>query len=71
MAADIPQSEIDYQLSHADEYNASGLPAFVIACMVISTVAVGLRLFGRMKMKVPLKADDYTLVAALVGLHSD
>ena len=68
MAAEVPQSVIDYQLARKDEFSASGLIPFLIAGISICAVAVALRLWARRTAKLDLKADDWTLLVALVGL---
>lgn len=65
--ATIPQSEIDFQLSHKDAYNAQGLNGFLIFGTCFSTLMVGLRLWARRGvLKIGWHADDYTIIAAQV-----
>ena len=66
---DIPQEEIDYQLSHADEYDGEGLTTFLIVGLCVVWVAVALRFYARTKFKIALKSDDWTLLVALVHFH--
>ena len=64
MATKIPPGQKEYQLSHFDEYSATGLTAYTISGMVITTIAVFLRFWSRKFAKVQLKSDDWTLLIA-------
>lgn len=62
----IPQNEIDYQKSHPNETSTGGLAELLIVGFVICETAALLRIWTRRLQKVPLQADDYTLLAAAV-----
>ena len=62
----VPPEEIAYQKANASDFNADGLSAFCISGVIIVTAAVMLRIWSRKLQKIPLQADDYTLVVSLV-----
>ncbi|KAL8925333.1 MAG: hypothetical protein Q9208_003623 [Pyrenodesmia sp. 3 TL-2023] len=64
--AEASEQEIAYQKAHASDFNAGGLSAFCIAGEIIVVVAVMLRVYSRKLTQIALKADDYTLIVALV-----
>ena len=66
LAMDPPQEEIDRQMALKHEYSLGNITAFIIAGLVIVTVAVLLRLWARRLSKIPWRSDDYTLMIALV-----
>ena len=65
MAA-VPPQEIAYQKAHASDFNAGGLSAFCIAGEIIVFAAVILRVYSRKIARIPLQADDFTLIVAMV-----
>lgn len=68
--AEIPQSEIDYQLAHKNEFNGDGLNAFMIVGICVCTILVGLRLWSRKSIQnMGWHADNYTIVVALVSAN--
>ena len=60
----FPPEVINYQLAHPDEYCAGPLLALGVAGICIVFVAVALRFWGRRLQKIPLLADDWTLLGA-------
>lgn len=66
MASKIPPAELAYQTAHIDEDRGPGLLAFLIVALVISAVSVALRFWSRFIAHARWRADDYTLLAALV-----
>ncbi|KAL8937911.1 MAG: hypothetical protein Q9211_003451 [Gyalolechia sp. 1 TL-2023] len=62
----VPQQEIAYQKAHASDFNAAGLSAFCIAGEIVVVVAVLLRVYSRKIARIPLQADDFTLIVAMV-----
>ena len=65
----IPQADIDYQKSHPNETSTGGLADLLIVGFVVCQTGVLLRMWTRRLQKVPLQADDYTLIAAAVSLE--
>lgn len=73
MAADLTpeqQRKLAYQKAHPGEFSCPGLNAFTITFMVIITAAVCSRFWSRKLARIPLKADDYLLLVALVIPYS-
>ena len=64
--AQIPPEVKAYQLARPNEYSSHGLKAFLIAGMAICTVSVGLRFYARRTARLGYRADDWTLLVALV-----
>ena len=60
----FPPEVIDYQLAHPNDYCAGPLLATCIAGICIVFPAVALRFWGRRLQKIPLLADDWTLLGA-------
>ena len=63
----IPQAEVDYQKSHPNETSTGGLADLLIVGFVVCETGVLLRVWTRKLQKVPLQADDYTLLVAAVS----
>lgn len=61
-------AEVQYQLSHRDETRGPAIMAAVGAFSALATISVLLRIWARQRSKSGLKADDYTIFAALVGI---
>ena len=59
-------SEIQYQLNHINDDKSVQMLSSQICGMVIAFVAVALRLVSRRVGRVPILADDYMVVVALV-----
>ena len=66
-AAEIPQSVIDYQLSHASDTRAPGLYAFYIIMLTASIVVVVAR-FASRRVGPGLGPDDWCIGLALIFL---
>ena len=67
----IPVEEIDYPLSHPNEYDGEGLTTFLIVGLCIVWGAVALRFHARRMFEVPLRSDDWTLAVGLVSIPPD
>jgi hypothetical protein len=52
--------------SSDDHSRVPDILASEIICIVAATIAVVLRIFSRITRRVPLGADDYTIILALV-----
>ena len=59
--------EIQYQLSHINDNKSGQMLSSQICGMVIASIAVALRLVSRRVGRVPILADDFVLVVALVS----
>lgn len=62
----LSQSDVDFQIAHAGDFNCEGLNTFTIVSMVVVTMAVMLRLWSRKIERIEWRSDDYTLIAGLV-----
>ena len=60
----FPTEVIEYQLAHPNDYCAGPLLALCMAGICIVFPAVALRFWGRRLQKIPLLADDWTLLGA-------
>ena len=60
-------SEIQYQREHIHEDRSSDIVVSHIICITLATVAVTLRFLSRRLCKAAILADDYMIIAALVG----
>ncbi|KAL8731714.1 MAG: hypothetical protein Q9181_004203 [Wetmoreana brouardii] len=58
--------QIAYQQAHASEFNAVGLSAFSIVGVILVGLATILRVYSRRISRIPLQADDYTLIIASI-----
>ena len=65
MASPSPDN-IAYQRSHSHENRSKELIAACVVCLTAAYLAVPLRFLSRRLGKTALKADDYTIVIALV-----
>ncbi|KAI9673626.1 MAG: hypothetical protein M1817_002263 [Caeruleum heppii] len=63
--ATIPPEELQYQLANIDDDQSQGLAAVNIIGVMLAIISVVLRLLSRKISGLPLKADDYTIIAAL------
>ena len=63
----LSQSDVDFQIAHAGDFNCEGLNTFTIVSMVVVTIAVMMRLWSRKIERIEWRSDDYTLVAGLVS----
>ena len=68
--AQSSSSEIQYQLNHINDDKSGQMVSSQVCGMVIAFAAVALRLVSRRVGRVPILADDYMIVIALVGLSS-
>lgn len=59
-------AEVAYQLAHAAETKAPSIIAAVAVLSVLATIAIAMRILVRRQRKSGLKADDYTIISALV-----
>jgi hypothetical protein len=59
-----------YQSSRGDEDRSGPLKIVSILCLSVAVISVGLRLVSSRILRAPLKADDWVLIAALVGSSS-
>lgn len=62
----IAPSSLAFQEAHLHDDRSLGLKVTFVIALVISTVAVALRILSRRISNAPLKADDYTIIIALV-----
>lgn len=60
----LTDEEAVYQLAHLSDTKAPSIITSVVILVVLSTVAVGLRLLMRWKTKVGFGADDYLIIIA-------
>ena len=58
--------EIARQKAHASDFNADGLSTFCIVGEIVLFAAVMLRVYSRRIAQIPLQADDFTLIVAIV-----
>ncbi|KAL8706261.1 MAG: hypothetical protein Q9201_000698, partial [Fulgogasparrea decipioides] len=58
--------QIAYQQAHASEFNAGGLGEFSIVGVILVGLATILRIYSRKISRIPLQADDYTLIIASI-----
>lgn len=65
MASISPES-LQYQLAHINDDRTPALRALYILGIVLATVSVTLRVLSRTLSRVGLKADDWTIIIALV-----
>ena len=63
-------AEIQYQLDHIKDDKSVQMVSSQICGMVIAFVAVALRLVSRRFGRVPIQADDFMIVVALVRIAS-
>ncbi|KAI9679926.1 MAG: hypothetical protein M1817_004941 [Caeruleum heppii] len=61
----LTEAEIEAGRTRPTEYSCEGLAAFLICGMVLSSIAVTLRLWSRKLRKMEWAADDYTIIIAL------
>ena len=66
--AGIAPSSLQFQLAHIHDDRSLGLKVVEILGLILATAAVALRIASRRVSKVPLKADDITIIIALVTL---
>ena len=59
-------AEVEYQLAHSHDSKERQLTGASSALAAVATVFVLARVIARLHAKVALKADDYTIVVALV-----
>ena len=64
--ASLSPDEISYQQSHRHENRSTELIAACVVCLTAAYLAVPLRFLSRRLSKTALRADDYTIVIALV-----
>ena len=62
----LPPEELAYQEAHIHEDRSTGLTVAYVIALVVSTITVALRIVARRISKTPLKADDFTIILALV-----
>lgn len=62
----IAPSSLAFQEAHLYDDRSLGLKVTFILALIISTVAVVLRVVSRRIANAPLKADDYTIMVSLV-----
>ncbi|KAI9807243.1 MAG: hypothetical protein M1825_005961 [Sarcosagium campestre] len=70
MADSLPQQEIKYQQDDSNADRGPGLVAFLAVAASIATIFVVLRIRSRRLAGISLKADDYTVLAALVFVYA-
>ena len=66
MASDITPQELEYQKLHYYDDKAPAVIAGSIILIVFATVNVVLRLLARRMSAASWKADDYSIIVALV-----
>ena len=62
----IAPASLAFQEAHLHDDRSLGLKVTFVISLLISTLAVVLRIVSRRVSNAPLKADDYTIVVALV-----
>ena len=62
----IAPSSLAFQETHLHDDRSLGLKITFVFALVIATVAVALRVASRRISNAPLKADDFTIIVALV-----
>lgn len=63
----ITPESLRYQKAHLHETNIVGPQIIYYIGLVVATLSVALRISSRRILGVPLKADDWTILAALVS----
>lgn len=63
----LSPSDILYQQSHINENKSAEIITACAICLTAAYLAVILRFVSRRLSKTSLEADDYTIIAALVG----
>ncbi|KAI9682332.1 MAG: hypothetical protein M1817_000386 [Caeruleum heppii] len=69
----ITPESLQYQLAHITEDRSLGLKVVYIIALVLAVFSVALRITSRRILRAPLKADDWTIMAALgfmIGLST-
>ncbi|KAI9822793.1 MAG: hypothetical protein M1832_003026 [Thelocarpon impressellum] len=59
-------ASIQYQMAHLDEDRSGPLRAVLLIGLILSTLAVVLRLYARRLVKAPFLWDDWTIIGALI-----
>ena len=62
-------ADIQYQLAHLSDSRVSNIKISVAICLPASCLAVILRFVSRRIGKIPLKADDWCILVALVSFN--
>ena len=62
----LPPEELAYQEAHIHEDRSTGLTVAYVVALVVATITVALRLVARRISSTALKADDFTIILALV-----
>lgn len=66
VTVDVPATELQYQRDNIHESRATGLVAFLIVALLLSTAFVLARVYVHIISRTRLEAADYTVIAALV-----
>ena len=64
----IAPSSLAFQEAHLHDDRSLGLKVTFVIALVVANIAVALRIVSRRVSKSPLKADDFTIMIALVCL---
>ena len=62
----LPPAELAYQEAHIHDDRSAGLTVAYVIAFTVSTITVALRIVARRISKTALKADDFTIILALV-----
>ena len=62
----VSTSSLDYQFANLTLNRAYQIEIVTYIGLVLATVVVALRIYSRRLVRLPLEADDYTVLAALV-----
>lgn len=65
-----PRLTVFYKEQKMSASSKEGLLALCGSLLGLSTVAVGLRVYGRRQQELPIKADDWTALGGLVSLDT-
>ena len=60
-------AEIQYEIEHIHDDRSTEMIAAFSVMMILACSAVVLRILARWAIHLPLKADDYSIIAALVS----
>lgn len=64
----IDPASLAFQEAHLHDDRSLGLKVTFTLALIVATVAVALRIVSRRISNAPLKADDYTIMIALVWM---
>ena len=66
----LSPAEIQYEIEHVHDDRSKEMIAAFSVMMILACAAVALRIIARHILNLGLKADDYSIIAALVSIRS-